>query len=155
MATAQVAPAVVAMPSATTTTSDAVPEPVPIEPVRFKMTFGAQSGGETRGAGASRTSNEVAAESDVTERARQVGGTKPRYPAEAIAQGVELGSPLAFEIVVDESGRVVQTRALRHAGYGFDEAAVAALRTYRFTPAKRNGRAVPVRMTWTVDFHFD
>jgi len=50
---------------------------------------------------------------------------------------------------------VVSARALQHAGYGFDEAAMAALRTYRFAPAKRNGRAVAVRMKWTVDFRFD
>jgi TonB family protein len=162
----QKAPNVVARSSGVTTpaaaaTSDALPATPPAEtpdthpePVRFKMTMNASGTGRVSSSAAS-TSEEVAAEGDVSERAAQVGGTKPSYPAEAIAQGVELSSPIPFEIVVDASGRVVSARPLRHAGYGFDEAAAAALRTYRFTPAKRNGHAVAVRMKWMVDFRFD
>jgi TonB family protein len=39
-----------------------------------------------------------------------------------------------------------------HVGYGFDEAAAAAMRKYRFSPAARDGHAVSVRMPWTVQF---
>lgn len=164
---AQRAPNVVARSSGVTTpaaaaTTDALPATPPAEtpdthpePVRFKMSMNASgTPGHVSASGAS-SSEEVAAEGDVSERAAQVGGTKPAYPAEAIAQGVELSSPIPFEIVVDSSGHVVSARPLRRAGYGFDEAAAAALRTYRFTPAKRNGHAVAVRMKWTVDFRFD
>ena len=142
------------LPAPPTTTTDAPPEPA-----HFKMKMNA-SGGSGTASGANVVSSgaagdEIAGESDVSERAAQIGGTKPAYPAEAIAQGVELSAPIPFEIVVDASGRVVSAHALRHAGYGFDEAAAAALRTYRFSPARRNGHAVAVRMKWTVDFRFD
>jgi periplasmic protein TonB len=159
------APAHAAVASAAKT-SDVAPDPAPpigtpdappVEPVRFQMRLGAQTGGGSS-FGTTTTqasSGEIASEADVTERAAKIAGPAPRYPSEAIARGVELGSPLPFEIVVDESGHVVSTRALRHAGYGFDEAAIAALRAYRFTPAKRNGRSVAVRMTWTIDFRFN
>ena len=146
--------------AATTSTaaSDVVPEPPPVqtaEPVRFKMSMSSGSGGSSARAPIPAATEEVAAEADVSERATKVGGVAPGYPQEALSQGVELGSPLPFEIIVDASGRVVSARPLRHAGYGFDEAAAAALRTYRFTPAKRNGHAVAVRMKWTVDFRFN
>jgi TonB family protein len=95
----------------------------------------------------------IFSESDVTERARLVAGPKPVYPATALADGIELDAPLAFEIVVDTSGAVISTRPLGVAGHGFDEAALSALRAFRFTPAKRDGDLVRVRMRWTVEFH--
>ena len=146
--------------SSSAASPDALPLPPPVqtaEPVRFKMS--ASSGGasarDVPHSGVRAEVDEVAAEADVSERALKVGGVQPTYPPEAVAQGVELGSPLPFEIVVDSSGRVVSAHPLRRAGYGFDEAAAAALRTYRFSPAKRNGHAVAVRMKWTVDFRFN
>ncbi len=148
--------------AATTSTAsaDAIPEPPPVqtaEPMRFKMSASSGSGGASSHVQTTTpaTVEEVAVEADVSERAAKLGGVAPAYPPEALSQGVELGSPLPFEIVVDTSGHVVSERPLRHAGYGFDEAAAAALRTYRFSPAKRNGHAVAVRMKWTVDFRFN
>jgi len=41
---------------------------------------------------------------------------------------------------------------LRPAGYGLDEEAVRAMRAYRFSPARRDGLPVRVRMPWTVQF---
>jgi len=150
--------AVIARTSSSSAASpDALPEPPPVqtaEPVRFKMSASSSGGASARPAVRADV-DEVATEADVSERAAKVGGVMPTYPSEAVAQGVELGSPLPFEIVVDSSGHVVSARPLRHAGYGFDEAAAAALRTYRFSPAKRNGHAVAVRMKWTVDFRFN
>jgi protein TonB len=148
--------------AATTSTAsaDAIPEPPPVQtaaPMRFAMSTSSGGGASShvQASASGSAVEEVSAETDVSERAAKLGGVAPAYPSEALAQGVELGSPLPFEIVVDASGRVVSERALRHAGYGFDEAAVAALRTYRFSPAKRNGHAVAVRMKWTVDFRFN
>lgn len=152
--------------AAAAATGDVVPQPQPTQaaPTHFTMvasniTLSARLGSPTGNVSAPpqtiAAAEEVVADSDVTERARQVGGTSPVYPSDARAQGVELGSPLPFEIVVDSSGRVASARALHHAGYGFDEAAMTALRTYRFTPATRAGHVVPVRMRWTVDFRLN
>ena len=46
----------------------------------------------------------------------------------------------------------MSARAVVRAGYGLDDAAVRAIRDYRFSPAIRAGSPVAVRMRWTVQF---
>ena len=72
------------------------------------------------------------------------------YPVHARADDEE--GEVGLEIVVDREGRVVDARVSRPAGHGFDEAALVAIRAYRFSPAMREGHAVRVRMPWTVQF---
>ncbi|HEY2366863.1 MAG TPA: TonB family protein [Polyangiaceae bacterium] len=146
------APHVIAVdaPAADSSTLAPVSEPVP---PRFQMTFGGGGGGDVQAKSAPPRVDRTFAESEVTERAMLVSGPKPAYPSSALADGVELEHPLVFEIVVDTAGAVISVRPLGHAGYGFDEAAVAALHAFRFAPAKRDGELVRVRMHWTVDFH--
>jgi TonB family protein len=74
----------------------------------------------------------------------------PVYPTEARAQGVEADVVLA--IVVTAAGTVSQARVEKRAGFGFDEAVLAAVRAARFTAAQREGRAVPVRMRLAYSF---
>jgi protein TonB len=57
-----------------------------------------------------------------------------------------------LEIVVDERGAVISARGTSRAGFGLDEAARAAVVAYRFTPARRGGAPVRVRVRWTVSF---
>jgi protein TonB len=86
----------------------------------------------------------------VDELAHLESGPAPSYPSAAKEEGFEAEVPL--DIVVDESGRVIDVRATKHLGHGLDESAARAIRDYRFSPAKRGGRAVKVRMRWTVVF---
>jgi protein TonB len=88
--------------------------------------------------------------SQVNVPARLLAGAPVEYPPEARAAQIE--ADLALELVVDASGRVVRARSLSERGYGLDRAAVEAVRAYRFSPASRQGRAVAVRMRWTVQF---
>jgi len=140
-----------AVPLATATPS--APAAIP----HFHITATAQAGAAEASAGAGAAAappnDQILPESVVTERAIKIGGDPPAYPPDALAQHVEIDAPLAFEIVVDTSGRVASARPFQHAGFGFDEAAMRALRAYRFSPAKRHGEAVRVRMRWTVEFH--
>jgi protein TonB len=75
------------------------------------------------------------------------------YPPEARAQEIE--TDVRVEVVVDETGRVVAARSLSNAGYGLDDAALRAIRQYRFAPATKDGRPVRIRMRWTVQFRLD
>jgi protein TonB len=127
----------------------------------FAMVLGAGAvnpGGLTRaGGGGGAAPSGAAAASDgpfaadgVDKLAHLESGPAPAYPADARDNGVEADVPL--DIVVDENGRVTDVRPTRHLGYGLDEAAAAAIRGYRFSPAMRGGRPVKVRMRWTVVF---
>jgi len=89
-------------------------------------------------------------EASVEIPARLLAGSSPSYTREAEAAGVEADVPL--EIIVDGAGSVIGARTLSHVGYGLDQAALASVRAYRFSPARRAGKTVPVRMRWLVRF---
>jgi len=57
-----------------------------------------------------------------------------------------------LELVLSTSGTVDSARVLKGAGHGLDEAAVAGVRNYRFSPATKDGRPVRVRMQYTMQF---
>lgn len=73
----------------------------------------------------------------------------PRYPEDARLAGIR-GSVLT-ELVIDPEGNVVDARVLRSVPM-LDQAALDAVRTWKFAPTLVNGQAVPVRMTTTVNF---
>jgi TonB family protein len=87
----------------------------------------------------------------------RVGGPIPppsrldvaRYPPEAAAAGIQ--GNVQAEIVVNEAGLVSEARVVRSVPM-LDEAALEAVRNWRFEPAMVDGRAVPVRMVVTVNF---
>ena len=108
------------------------------------------SGATGSGAGAGAGDETVHAASAVHAAARLVQSVTAVYPTHARADEVE--GDVGVEIVVDREGRVVEARVTRRAGHGFDEAALAAVRGYRFSAAQREGRAVRVRMPWSVQF---
>jgi len=55
-------------------------------------------------------------------------------------------------IVVEPDGRPTHLRIMRSLGMGLDEKALEAVRTWRFEPGMKEGRAVPVLMEVEVDF---
>jgi protein TonB len=89
----------------------------------------------------------------LTDFARPLGGyqTTPRYPESARRQGVEGITTLRF--VVLANGHVGQVAVARSAGHiDLDRAAVEAVRTWRFQPARRGREAVDVWVTLPVRF---
>jgi protein TonB len=56
-----------------------------------------------------------------------------------------------LEATIDEQGNVTETRLLRSIPL-LDEAAVAAVRQWKFSPTLLNGVPVPIVMTVTVNF---
>lgn len=82
--------------------------------------------------------------------AKLVASVPAAYPPDARNADEEADVPL--EIVVDVSGHVVEARASKAVGLGFEKSALAAIRGYRFSPASRDGQAVAVRMKWVVQF---
>ena len=136
-----------------------VPAPVKTDgPARFALssfsvatrggvtfaTLSGSSGNQSEGA------SDAVGERDVNVPARLLSSSPLVYPP--VARQAEIESDFPVEIVVDADGRVAAARAVSRVGYGLDEAALRAIRGYRFSPALRAGRPVRVRMKWTVQF---
>jgi len=73
----------------------------------------------------------------------------PLYPM--MARQARIEGVVILEAVLDDQGRVESVRVLRSIPT-LDQAAVDAVRQWRFTPAPLNGQPVPVVMTVTVNF---
>jgi len=80
---------------------------------------------------------------------QRIRDVSPRYPA--IAQASRVQGVVILEAVIGEDGTVQNVRVLRSKPL-LDDAAVEAVRQWRFTPTLLNGQAVPVVMTVTVSF---
>jgi TonB family protein len=79
-----------------------------------------------------------------------VAPAEPEYPAEARAQG--LAGAVTLELELSEQGEVTEALVTVPAGHGFDEAALAAARRLRFSPAEIDGRPAAVRIEYRFTF---
>ena len=75
---------------------------------------------------------------------------EPAYTKEARAS--KLQGTDAFWIVVDTSGNVADAELLRSVDKGLDENAIETLRTWKFKPAMKKGKPVPVKVVVEVSF---
>lgn len=78
---------------------------------------------------------------------------RPNYPERA--QRVGLQGYVIVEAVMRKDGSITDARVVRQLGrgkFGFETAALAALQQWEFEPGKVQGRAVDVRMHFTVHF---
>ena len=73
----------------------------------------------------------------------------PIYPS--MARIARVQGVVILEAVIDVSGRVESARVVRSISL-LDDAALEAVRQWRFEPARLNGQPVPVVMTVTVNF---
>ena len=80
---------------------------------------------------------------------RRIVDVPPVYPAIAVAARKE--GVVILEAMLDETGTVAQLRVLRSEPL-LDEAALEAVRRWRYTPTLLNNVPVPVLMTVTVHF---
>jgi protein TonB len=80
---------------------------------------------------------------------RKIADVAPLYPA--IARAARVSGIVILEAVIDARGRVESVRVLRSIPT-LDQAAVDAVRQWRFTPTLLNGEPVPIVMTVTVNF---
>lgn len=72
------------------------------------------------------------------------------YPELALREG--RSGTVVLELDVDVEGRVAEAKVIAPAGYGFDEAALAAVKQFRFEPGRADGQPVPVRVTYKYAF---
>ncbi|MDX2153020.1 MAG: energy transducer TonB [Bryobacteraceae bacterium] len=75
---------------------------------------------------------------------------EPEYSEEA--RKAKFQGTVLLAIVVDEQGRTSNIRVLRSLGLGLDEKAIEAVQKWRFRPAYKDGRPVPVSANVEVNF---
>jgi TonB family protein len=79
-----------------------------------------------------------------------VSRVEPVYTAEAKANGIFGVVILALDIT--ETGAVTDVQVVKPLPYGLDQAAVDAVRQWRWEPATLDGKAVPVKFNVTINF---
>ncbi len=80
---------------------------------------------------------------------RRVFSVPPVYPP--IARAAHVEGVVILEAIIDEEGRVRQAKPLKSLAL-LNDAAIDAVRQWRFTPTLLNGQPVAVVMTVTVIF---
>lgn len=75
---------------------------------------------------------------------------RPDYTEEARRQGVQ--GDVLLEIVVRSDGSVGEVRVLQGLGHGLDQRAVAAVRQWRFSPARLHATPVDVLVEVSMEF---
>ena len=73
-----------------------------------------------------------------------------RYPVIARKAGIE--GRVILQFIIDEQGRVTESKVVRGIGGGCDEEALRAFQTMRFRPGKQRGKPVKVKMSLPVTF---
>jgi TonB family protein len=91
---------------------------------------------------------------------RQIGkGVSPPEIVKQVRFAWPQGAPPSgftiLETVIDVSGNVCAARVLKTPSSILGEAALAAVREFKFRPARFNGQAVAVRYLLTVSPHFE
>jgi TonB family protein len=86
-------------------------------------------------------------------RPERISGVNPVYTE--LARRARVTGTVITEAVIDEQGDVVNVRVLKGLPMGLDQAAVDAVKTWKFKPATFEGRPVKVYYVLTVNFHVE
>jgi len=82
---------------------------------------------------------------------RAIYSPEPEFSEEA--RKAKYQGVCTLGVVVDAQGRPTNIRVLNSLGMGLDEKAIAAVKTWRFEPAMKDGHAVRFEIAVEVDFH--
>jgi len=83
-------------------------------------------------------------------QARLISSVPPEYPAMAKAQHFSGG--VTIDALIDSNGRVAKMKVLSGPTL-LEQAAMDALRQWKYEPATLDGKAVPMHLTVTIQFH--
>jgi protein TonB len=86
---------------------------------------------------------------DVT-KPELIRSVQPVYPE--IARRARISGVVIVEAIIDQTGTVTNARILKSLPMGLAEAAVEAVKQWKYKPATLNGRPVSVYFTLTVNF---
>jgi TonB family protein len=75
----------------------------------------------------------------------------PQYSEPALQE--HISGTVKLEVIVGTDGHVRDVRVTQSVGYGLDEEAMKALRTWEFEPAMEDGKPVEAAVPVQCDFH--
>lgn len=78
---------------------------------------------------------------------------KAAYPEEARKLGLE--GQVVLRLTIDSKGTVAKASVIKGSGHGFDEAALDAVKRFRFKPGTEGDEAVATEITYTYTFLLD
>ena len=78
---------------------------------------------------------------------------KASYPEEARKLGLE--GQVILRLSVDSTGKVAKAAIIKGSGHGFDEAALDAVKRFRFKPGTEGDEAIATEITYTYTFLLD
>lgn len=77
----------------------------------------------------------------------------PEYPAEMRTQ--KASGVVTVNCLVDEKGNVSESRVEKSTNEAFDQAALEAVKRWKFKPARQDGNPVSIRVSIPVRFVFE
>jgi len=83
----------------------------------------------------------------------RIAGDPPSYPKAAREAGIQ--GVVILDVIIDERGGVERVSVLKTLSIGLDEAAVRAVKGWKFRPATLQGRPVRVQQTLSVNFRLE
>ncbi len=86
----------------------------------------------------------------VDEKPTPTKTSNPDYPTDLKREGVD--GLVAVTTVIDETGNVIDVQVKKSSHPSFDKPAKEAIMRWKFSPAKKDGKPVKVRVTIPVKF---
>lgn len=86
----------------------------------------------------------------ITSQVALLRDVKIPYPPEAKKNNVE--GPVVMDLVIDQGGKVRSVDLIRGPGSGLNEAALEAVKSFQFRPAKVGDQTVAVKIRYTYRF---
>ena len=93
---------------------------------------------------------EITEGTDFDERPVPVKAVPPVYPPEMLRAGTS--GLVSVTVLIDEKGDVVAREIAKSTRREFEEAALTAVKKWKFKPAKKAGAAVKARMVLPIQF---
>ena len=119
---------------------------VSIAPEDSELDIGADAGLDDR-------TIDAEVEVQVDQQPRVLRKVDPKYPEAARRANRE--AVVIVDFTVDVDGKATDIKVADPKGFGFDEAAIEAIKRWRFTPAKKDGESVPMRVRQPIRFNLD
>jgi protein TonB len=129
-------------------------EPLSLNQLELALNTGAGGGGDYAmkllGQGASQAADKLFSMADLDQKPRPTNQPSPRYPDALRRKGV--GGTVQVEFIVDARGGVLRASVVKAVHPELDRAALDAVKQWRFEPAMRGGKPVPVKTRAPITF---